>query len=79
MSVIGIDFGNDTCVIGMAARGGIDIILNENSNRKNPTLVSFQGKQRLMGEGAASIARSNFKNTAREVKRLVGRVWGAPD
>lgn len=39
MSVIGIDFGNDTCVIGMAARGGIDIILNENSNRKNPTLV----------------------------------------
>lgn len=41
MSVIGIDFGNDTCVIGMAARGGIDIILNENSNRKNPTLVSY--------------------------------------
>lgn len=40
MSVIGVDFGNDTCVIGMAARGGIDIILNENSNRKNPTLVS---------------------------------------
>lgn len=40
MSVIGIDFGNDTCIIGMAARGGIDIILNENSNRKNPTLVS---------------------------------------
>ncbi|CAB1106414.1 HSP70 [Ectocarpus sp. CCAP 1310/34] len=79
MSVIGIDFGNDTCVIGMAARGGIDIILNENSNRRNPTLVSFQGKQRLMGEGAASIARSNFKNTAREVKRLVGRVWGTPD
>lgn len=39
MSVIGIDFGNDTCIIGMAARGGIDIILNENSNRKNPTLV----------------------------------------
>ncbi|CAM9292853.1 unnamed protein product [Ectocarpus sp. 12 AP-2014] len=79
MSVIGIDFGNDTCVIGVAARGGIDIILNENSNRRNPTLVSFQGKQRLMGEGAASIARSNFKNTAREVKRLVGRVWGSPD
>lgn len=41
--------------------------------------VSFQGKQRLMGEGAASVARSNFKNTVREVKRLVGRVWGSPD
>ena len=41
--------------------------------------VSFQGKQRLMGEGAASIAKSNFKNTVREVKRLVGRTWGSPD
>ncbi|CAM9320236.1 unnamed protein product [Ascophyllum nodosum] len=79
MSVIGIDFGNDTCKIGIAARGGIDIILNESSNRKNPSLVSFQGKQRLMGEGAASIARSNFKNTVREVKRLIGRSWGDPD
>eukprot|EP00752_Nemacystus_decipiens_P011694 g10378.t1 len=74
MSVIGIDFGNDTCVIGMAARGGIDIILNENSNRKNPTLVSFQGKQRLMGEGAASVARSNFKNTVREDACAIGGV-----
>lgn len=44
-----------------------------------PQQVSFQGKQRLMGEGAASVARSNFKNTVREVKRLVGRVWGSPD
>lgn len=77
--MIGIDFGNECCKIGMAARGGIDIILNESSNRKNPTLVSFQGKQRLMGEGAASIAKSNFKNTVREVKRLVGRTWGSPD
>ena len=32
-----------------------------------------------MGEGAASIARSNFKNTVREVKRLIGRSWGDPD
>lgn len=29
----------------------------------------------MMGEGAASIARSNYKNTVREVKRLVGRSW----
>ena len=36
MSVIGVDFGNVDCVIGQAKRGGIDIILNENSNRKNP-------------------------------------------
>lgn len=39
MSVIGVDFGNVDCVIGQAKRGGIDIILNENSNRKNPYVV----------------------------------------
>lgn len=35
MSVIGIDYGNLDCVIAQAKRGGIDIVLNENSNRKN--------------------------------------------
>jgi molecular chaperone DnaK (HSP70) len=45
MSSIGIDFGNDCCVIGLAGRGGIDIILNESSNRRNPTMTSFQGQQ----------------------------------
>jgi molecular chaperone DnaK (HSP70) len=40
MSVIGIDFGNTECVIAQAKRGGIDIILNENSNRKNPYVQS---------------------------------------
>lgn len=79
MSVIGVDFGNESCVIGMASRGGIDIILNENSNRRNPSMVSFQGKERFMGEGALSISRSNYRNTARELKRIIGRKWGEPE
>jgi heat shock protein 4 len=79
MSVIGVSFGNEAAVIGQAQRGGIDVILNENSNRRNPCLVSFQGSQRFTGEGALSIARSNYKNTARELKRLIGRTWGDPD
>ncbi|KAG7398958.1 Heat shock 70 kDa protein 4L [Phytophthora boehmeriae] len=55
MSVIGVDFGNVDCVIGQAKRGGIDIILNENSNRKNPNMVCVQGKQRFIGEAAVSL------------------------
>ncbi len=35
MSVIGIDFGNRYSTIAQAKRGGIDIILNENSKRLN--------------------------------------------
>ncbi|KAG5189610.1 heat shock protein 70 [Tribonema minus] len=79
MSSVGIDLGNDSCVIGLAGRGGIDIILNESSNRRTPSMVSFQGKQRFMGEAALSISRSNFKNTARDLKRMVGRRWEEPE
>lgn len=71
MSVIGIDFGNDTCVIGMAARGGIDIILNENSNRKNPTLV----RKTL----ECSRVRKSFPPLCGKQRvAVVGRVQGAP-
>lgn len=33
VAVVGIDVGNQSCVIGQAKRGGIDVILNENSKR----------------------------------------------
>ena len=36
MSVIGIDLGNNSSLIAQAKRGGVDLLLNENSNRKNP-------------------------------------------
>ncbi|TMW58731.1 hypothetical protein Poli38472_010290 [Pythium oligandrum] len=79
MSVIGVDFGNVDCVIGQAKRGGIDIILNENSNRKNPNLVCIQGKQRFIGEAAVSVARMHFRNTATDIKRLIGRKFKHPE
>lgn len=79
MSVIGVDFGNVDCVIGQAKRGGIDIILNENSNRKNPNMVCVQGKQRFIGEAAVSVARMHFKNTATDIKRLIGRKFKHPE
>ncbi len=79
MSVVGISFGNEAAVIGQAGRGGVDMILNENSNRRTPCMVSVQGQQRFIGEGALSICRTNYKNTVRDIKRLIGRKWGDPD
>ena len=35
MSVVGLDFGNQNAVIAAAGRGGVDVILNGNSNRLN--------------------------------------------
>jgi molecular chaperone DnaK (HSP70) len=36
MSVVGVDFGLLNSVIAAAGRGGVDVILNGNSNRLNP-------------------------------------------
>jgi molecular chaperone DnaK (HSP70) len=35
MAVVGIDFGNLSCVLAQAERGGVKVILNENSQRQN--------------------------------------------
>jgi transposase len=36
MSVVGIDLGLQNSLIAAAGRGGVDVILNGNSNRQNP-------------------------------------------
>jgi molecular chaperone DnaK (HSP70) len=77
-TVIGFDIGDEACVVGQAKRGGIDVLLNENSNRLNPCLVSFQGNRRFVGEAALSLARGNYKNTVVSVKRLIGKSWADP-
>jgi len=35
-SVVGLDLGYQNSVIAAAVRGGVDVILNGNSNRLNP-------------------------------------------
>lgn len=72
MACAGVDFGNKTCVVAIARRGGIDICCNEVSNRATPTIVSFQGGERHMGEAAASIAAQNHQNTVSSIQRLLG-------
>jgi hypothetical protein len=34
MSVIGVDYGNLSLLIAQAAKGGVDVILNDASNRQ---------------------------------------------
>lgn len=77
MSVVGIDFGVKNAVIAAAGRGGVDVILNGNSNRLNPCMVGFD-KSRSFGEGASTTAISNFKNTIVGMKRLVGLTMNDP-
>jgi len=77
MSVVGIDFGNTNAVIAAAGRGGVDVVLNGNSNRLNPCMVGF-GESRAMGETAGVKASSNYKNTIKNMKLLVGLAFDDP-
>jgi len=70
-SVVGVDIGLHNSVIAAAGRGGVDVILNGNSNRLNPTMVGFD-QARKMGETASSGAVSQYKSTVKNMKRLVG-------
>lgn len=79
MSVGGIDFGNESMLIALAGKGGVDVILNGASNRQTATFVSIQGKNRFMGDAAASMARTNITNTFSTIKLLVGRKFDSPD
>ncbi|KVH89623.1 heat shock 70 kDa protein 16-like [Cynara cardunculus var. scolymus] len=73
MSVVGFDIGNENCVIAAAKQGGIDVLLNDESKRETPAVVSFGEKQRFLGSAGAASATMNPKSTISQVKRLIGR------
>jgi hypothetical protein len=55
MAVAGVDFGNLSLLIAQTAKGGVDVILNDSSNRQTATFVSIQGKQRFIGDSGAAM------------------------
>jgi len=81
MSVLGIDFGNDNAVIAVARRGGIDMAVNQASNRATPVVIGFgnNGEGRMLGEKGKTSVMSNIKGTVLSIKRYIGRSFGEAD
>lgn len=75
----GVDLGNNNTVIACARNRGIDIIVNEVSNRNTPTMVGFGVKNRFIGEAAKNQQTSNLKNTVDNLKRVLGLNYHDPD
>lgn len=71
--VIGIDLGSADSYVGYITKGTVDIVQNEVSQRKTPSLVGFTERQRLLGDAALSQIKSNAKNTCRNFKHLLGQ------
>ncbi|OMO76763.1 Heat shock protein 70 family [Corchorus capsularis] len=79
MSVVGFDIGNENCVISVAKQRGIDVLLNDESKRETPAVVSFGEKQRFMGSAGAASATMHPKSTILQVKKFIGRKFSEPD
>lgn len=78
MSVIGIDFGNESCYVAVAKAGGIETIANDYSLRGTPSCVAFSSKNRILGVAARNQMVTNMKNTVFGFKRLLGRKFSDP-
>lgn len=78
-AVIGIDIGASESLVAYVGKGIVDIVQNEVSKRATPTLVGFTDRERLLGDTALSMIKSNAKNTCRNFKHLLGRPIDAPD
>ncbi|CRG98419.1 heat shock protein 110, putative [Plasmodium relictum] len=74
MSVLGIDIGNENSVVATINKGAINIVRNDLSERLTPTLVGFTEKERLIGDSALSKLKSNYNNTCRNIKNLIGKI-----
>ncbi|XP_022914483.1 heat shock 70 kDa protein 4 isoform X2 [Onthophagus taurus] len=75
MSVIGIDFGNESCYVAVAKAGGIETIANDYSLRATPTCIAFSEKNRILGVAAKNQQVTNMRNTIYGLKRLLGRKY----
>ncbi|XP_024357147.1 heat shock 70 kDa protein 14 [Physcomitrium patens] len=79
MSVVGLDVGNENCIVGVARQRGIDVVLNDESKRETPGVVSFGEKQRFVGVAGAASALMNPRNTISQIKRMIGRSFSDPE
>ncbi|KAL8458191.1 hypothetical protein ACS0TY_035909 [Phlomoides rotata] len=79
MSVVGFDVGNESGVVAVARQRGIDVVLNDESNRQTPTVVCFGEKQRFLGTAGAASSMMNPKNTISQIKRFIGRQFSDPE
>ena len=78
MSVAGFDIGDQACCIAVARKRGIDVLLNKESNRETPAVLSFGQKSRLMGTDAVGSIAINPRNAVSQIKRLLGKRFSSP-
>lgn len=70
---VGIDFGTTNCCVGVYDKGRVNIIEDEQGNTTFPCMVTFFGRDVVVGEAAKDQFTSNIRNTVFDMKKLLGR------
>ena len=70
--VIGIDLGTTNSCVSVIEGGNPEIIVNSEGRRTTPSIVSFKGGDRSVGDPAKRQSVTNPKNTIYSVKRFIG-------
>jgi len=71
--IIGIDLGTTNSVVAVMEGGEPTVISNLEGARTTPSVVAFQGQNRLVGAPAKRQAVTNPKKTIASIKRFMGR------
>ncbi|KAL6568302.1 hypothetical protein OROHE_003986 [Orobanche hederae] len=59
MSVVGFDFGIESCVVAVARQRGIDVVLNDEFKSEIPAIVCFGDKWRFLGTAGVATSMMN--------------------
>jgi molecular chaperone DnaK (HSP70) len=79
MDCVGIDIGGQSCLVSVPKAGGIEVLLNDYSQRQTPSVVSFGERMRAMGEDGKQKMVTQYKNTVSFFKQFIGRQYSSPD
>jgi L1 cell adhesion molecule like protein len=60
---IGIDLGTTNSCVGVFQHGNVEIIANDQGNKKMPSCVAFTHTGRLIGDEAKNQVAMNLNNT----------------
>jgi molecular chaperone DnaK len=71
--IIGIDLGTTNSVVAVMEGGEPIVITNLEGSRLTPSVVAFQGENRLVGAPAKRQAVTNPTRTVASIKRFMGR------
>lgn len=67
--------GNQNSYVAACQGGGIEILLNEYSNRSTPSMVAFTDQSRSIGVDASSNFFMNINNTIYDIMVLLGKSY----